>query len=106
MRVGVVQRALQLVVQRDIALLHLVVEKEEHVNERDGVGGQAADDLAVILMVCGIGAIEELGDLIIEIGQLGELTGREPVGEHIAAHGFDVGKPQRGVDLVVLAELV
>ena len=57
-------------------------------------------------MLGGIGGVDDLCGLVIKPRKLGELTRRQLVGEHVAVECFDVGKTHRGVDLVVLAELV
>ena len=57
-------------------------------------------------MLRGVGGVDDLRGLIIKPRKLGELTRRQLVGQHIAVERFDVGKTHRGVDLVVLAELV
>ena len=43
-------------VERDVAVLHFTVEEGEHIDERHGVIGKTADDLAVIAAVGGIGS--------------------------------------------------
>ena len=106
LRIGAFQRLGHIGVERNVAVLHFTVEEGEHIDERHGVIGKTADDLAVIAAVGGIGRVEKLRDLIVEVGQLGKLPRRQRVGQHIAAHGLDVGKAQRGVDLVVCPKLI
>ena len=57
-------------------------------------------------MLRGVGGVDDLRGLVIETRELGELARRQLVGQHVAVECFDVGKTHRGVDLVVLAELV
>ena len=92
LRIGAFQRLGHIGVERDVAVLHFTVEEGEHIDERHGVIGKTADDLAVIAAVGSVGRIKQFRDLIVEVGQLGKLPRRQCVGQHIAAHGLDVGK--------------
>ena len=95
-----------LVAERDEAGVHLLADEEEHIDERDLIGGEIARELAVFRLLGGIGRVDDLRSLVVKACKLGELARRELIGEHIAIERFDVGKAHRGVDLVVLAELV
>ena len=81
--VHVVQVCLVLTVQSDVTLVHPVIEKQEHIQDRDTVVIDVVDDAAVFLQIGGVGSIEQADHLNIHIHQLGELTGRQPVGEHV-----------------------
>ena len=55
--IGFVQRILKIILQRDITLLHLVVDKHKHVNQGHLIFGKAVYNLRVILIVHGVGRI-------------------------------------------------
>ena len=57
-------------------------------------------------MLRGVGGVNDLRGLVIETRELGELARRQLVGQHVAVERLNVGKTHRGVNLVVLAELV
>ena len=57
-------------------------------------------------MLRGVGGVNDLRGLIVKARKLSELARRQLVGEHITVERFDVGQAHRGIDLVVLAELV
>ena len=67
---------------------------------------QVADDLAVLLVLDGVGGVDELGGLVVEVGHLRELAGGELVFQHIAVLGLNVGQALRVVDLVVAFQLL
>ena len=77
----------------------MVPDEEEHVDERDAVGRHAAHQLAVFPVLGGVGRVDELRELIVDVRQLGELPRREPVGQRIAVHRLDVGEAHRVIDL-------
>ena len=85
---GILEHLRLVVTERHDAGIHLLADKEEHVDERHLVGGKVAYDLAVFRLLGGVGGVDDLRGLVIKPRELGEL----------ATH--------RGVDLVVLAELV
>ena len=57
LRIGVLERLGHIGVERDVAVLHLAVEEGEHIDERHGILGQTADDLAVVAAVGRIGRV-------------------------------------------------
>ena len=97
----VVQIRLVLLVQIHIALLRLVVGKEKHIHQRDRIVVYAAHDPAVLLLFRRVGGVHQAHQLVVHIGGLGKLTGRQWIGEHIAVHGLHVGQPHGVVHLVV-----
>ena len=103
---GILEHLRLVVTERHDAGIHLLADKEEHVDERHLVGGKVACNLAVFRLLSGVGGVDDLRGLIIKPRKLGELTRRQLVGQHVAVECFDVGKTHRGVDFVVLAELV
>ena len=90
----------------DDAGVGLVADVEEHIHKGHPVRGKVADDLAVLLVLDGVGGVDELGGLVVEVGHLGELAGGELVFQHIAVLGLDVGQALRMVDLVVAFQLL
>ena len=99
--VEIVDLIVQLVVQRDVAVLLAVVDKEEEIHQRDFVILHAPDDPPVFLAVGGVGGVEQAGLLVVEIDQLRKLAGRERVGKRVAVHGFNVCQSERGVNLLI-----
>ena len=86
-------------VQRDIALLHHIVNVEEHVDQGHAITVDTGDHLAVALLVHGVSGVQQPGQLNVQIRHFGELPGGQPVGEDIAVHGIHIGKAQNGVGL-------
>ena len=96
---GAAQRVLRLLGQGDIAVLHPVPDEQEHVDERDGIGGHAAHQLSVFLPLRSVGGVNELAELIVDVRQLGKLSGGQPVGQRVAVHGLDVAQAHGAFDL-------
>ena len=90
----------------DDAGVGLVADVEEYIHERHFIGGEVADDLAVLLVLDGVGGVDHLGGLVVQIGHLGELTGGELVFQHIAVLGLDVGQTLGGVYFIVAFQLL
>ena len=103
---GILEHLRLVVTERHDAGIHLLADKEEHVDERHLVGRDVTDQLAVALVFCRISRIDNLRRLIIQSCKLRKLARRQLVGQHVAVERLNVGKTHRGVDLVVLAELV
>ena len=101
----VVQHRGLLVRERDEAGIDLIAGVEQNVDERDLIIGEVPGQLAIILLIGGIGRVDHLGHLIVQPGQLCELPRRELVGEHIAVHGLDVRQAHRRVDLIIGGKL-
>ena len=99
--IEVVQIRLVLLVQIHIALLHLVVGKEEHVHQGNGIVVDTAHDPAVLLLFRRVGGIDQAHQFVVHIGGLGKLPGRQGVGEHVAVHDLHVGQTHGVVHLVV-----
>ena len=57
-------------------------------------------------MVDGVGTVQCLGNLEVEVGHLGQLARGHSVGQHIAVHRLNVGKAHRGFDLGAAVQLV
>ena len=104
--VGGVQGIPQIVIEGDIAVLDHVVDKADHVHQGHLVGGDAADDPAVVLLVRRIGGVEGLADLVVHVHELGELPGVEGIGQRIVVHGRGVGKTLAVVHLVAGLEVL
>ena len=101
----VVQRVLHIAAQGDVAVLHLLFEEHKHIVQRNFVVAQAVDDLAILVVLDGVGTIQSLGNLVVQVGQLGELARGQGVGQHVAVHGFDVGQTLGRVDLGAAVQL-
>ena len=101
----IVQIGLQAAVQRDVAGLLLIVDEEDHVDEGNAEIVQPAGDLAVVVLIGGVGGIEQLHGLIVHIQQLGELPGGQGVGEHVAVQRLGVGKAQGALHMLQLAQI-
>ena len=99
--IEVVQIGLVLLVQIHIALLHLVVGKEEHIHQGNGIVVYAAHDPAVLLPFRRIGGIDQAHQFVVHIGGLGKLTGRQGIGEHVAVHDLHVGQAHGVVHLFI-----
>ena len=102
----VVQRVLHIARERDVAVVHLLFQEPEHVVDRHFIIVQAVDNLAVLVMVDGVGTVQCLGNLEVEVGHLGQLARGHSVGQHIAVHRFNVGQTHRGFDLGAGVQLV
>ena len=85
--------------QGHIARLHLVVDKEKHIQQRHAVAVYAGHQLSVSLLVDGVGGVQQPRRLHIQVRQLRKLPGGQLVGEHIAVHSLHVGQGQRCVYL-------
>ncbi len=96
----------QLIVKRDIALVHLVVEEHEHINQRDTVIGKAVYNLGIILIIDRIRHIQQLRNLIVQLQKLRKIPCRQLVGQHITVHRLRVGKPLRVIDLRPCVQLL
>ena len=95
-----------LVAEGNEALVDVVADEQEYVNERHAVGRDAAHQLAVVLMLRGVGGVDQLRQLVVDIRQLRELARGQLVGQGVAVHRLDVGKPHRVVDLRHRVQLV
>ena len=82
----------KLVVKGNVAFLHLVVGKHEHIYKGHSVSVQTVHNLAVVFLADSVGGVEYLCNLEVQICKLGELPWGKLVGQHVAVHGFDVGK--------------
>ena len=105
LRLCVVQHCSLVVAERDEAGVNLAADVEEHIDEGNLIVCDIAGELAVVFLVGGVGCIDNLGELVVEPGQLCKLAGGELVGEHVAVHGLNVGQAHGGVDFVVGGEL-
>ena len=90
-----------ILIQGDIAVVHHVHHEQEHVDQRDVVLGNAADELGVVPPLYGVGRVEKLHRLVVQLHQLRKLPRRELVGQLVAADGVGVGNGGDGVDLAV-----
>ena len=90
-----------ILVQADNAGIDLVTDVEEHINERHTVVGEVANDLAVLIIFQRVACVDHLGQLVIQARHLRELAGSEPVFQHVAVHGLNVGKAAGVVHLIV-----
>ena len=104
--IEVVQIRLVLLVQIHIALLHLVVGKEEHIHQGNGIVVDAAHDPAVLLPLRRVGGVHQAHQLVVQISGLGKLPGRQGVGEHVAVHDLHVGQSHGVVHLVIALQPV
>ena len=86
---GLGQRVSLFSFQADIALIHLLGDVEQHIDQRDPVVGDSADQLVIAGVLHGIDGIKQLGCLIIQLQELRKLTRRELVRQLVAAHGID-----------------
>ena len=102
----IVQCVLHIAGKRDVSVMHLLLQKAEHIIKRHAVIVQTVDDLAVLVMIDSVGTVQRLGNLIVQIGQLGQLARGQRIGQHIAVHRLDVGKAHRGFDLGAAVQFV
>ena len=93
-------------VQADHALVHLVADKEEHIDQRDLIGGELPHQLLVVVVFHGIGGINHLCGLVIQACQLRKLPGRQLIRQLVAVQGINVGQAHGVVDLVVGFQLL
>ena len=103
---GVVEVVQVFLREGDDAGVGLVADVEEHIHQRHFIGGEVADDLAVLLVLDGVGGVDHLGGLVVQVGHLGELAGGELVFQHIAVLGLDVGQTLGGVYLIIAFQLL
>ena len=82
------------------------MEEDEHIHQGDRVVLDAPHDAAILLLVHGIGAVEQTDGLIGHVGHLGELPGGHLVRQAIAVLGLDVGKACGGIHLVIALQAV
>ena len=82
------------------------MEEDEHIHQGDRVVLDAPHDAAILLLVHGIGAVEQTDGLIGHVGHLGELPGGHLVRQAIAVLGLDVGKAGSGIHLVIALQAV
>lgn len=64
--IGLFQGAAQIGLQGDIALIHLIIEEANHIDEGNTVGGEPVDNLGIVCVAGGIGGVEQLGRLIVQ----------------------------------------
>ena len=102
----IVQCVLHIAGKRDVSVMHLLLQKAEHIIKRYAVIVQTVDDLAVLVMIDSVGTVQRLGNLIVQISQLGQLARGQRIGQHIAVHRLDVGKAHRGFDLGAAVQFV
>ena len=89
--IGVIDVLFIIVIQRHIALFLFVIDKENHIHGGDGVAVDTADDGAVVILVVGsVGGVEDTGLLVGKAHHLGELPGRQLVGEAVAGLGLHI----------------
>ena len=103
---SIAQARSSFIAQRDIALLYAVPYKEEHVDERHGIGVDTAHQLAIILLLGGVCGIDKAAQLIVDVRKLRELPGRELVGQGVAVHGLNVRKAHGALHLRHIIEFV
>ena len=87
-------------VKLDKAFLFFIIKEQEHVNQRDIVAVNRADNPPVVLLLGGIGRVQQPRRFNVHVGQLGELARRKPVGQDIAVHRLHVGKPHGKIDFL------
>ncbi len=97
--IRLVQRILQIIRQRDIPFLYLIVDKHKHVYQRHFIFREAVDHLRIVLVIYGISGVYQLRHLIIQINQLRELSGRKLICQAVIVKRLYVGKPLRVIYL-------
>ena len=97
--VHVIQLFRHVLIQGDVSRLLLVIQEKDHVDEGDTVLVQVVDDAAVVLLIGGIGAVQQLHHLVVHVQRLGQLPGCQGVGQHVAVHGLDVAQPHDALHL-------
>ena len=97
--VGIIQRLLQFILQRHIAFLHLLIDKQKHLDQRYLIIRQPVDHLRIVLIIHRVSRIDQLRHLIVQIDQLRKLPGRQLIRQMISVQRLDVGKPHRVIHL-------
>ena len=103
--IRLVQRILQIILQRDIPFLYLIVDKHKHVYQRHFIFREAVDHLCIVFIVYCIGRIYQLRHLVIQINQLRKLPRRQPVCQTVIVQRLYVGKPLRVIHLWTCLQL-
>ena len=97
--VSLIKNLLQIIFQRHISFLHLIIHKHKHINQRHLIFRKTIDHLRIILIIYGISRVDQLSHLIIQIDQLGELPRCELIRQMITIQRLDIGKPHRIIHL-------
>ena len=92
----VIQRFLNVAVQRNVAVFHLPLQEHEHIKQRYFIIAKAADQLAVFVLVHGIGSVQGFGHLVIQPGQFRHLARGQGIGQFVAIHSVNVGQTLGG----------
>ena len=92
----VIQRFLNVAVQRNVAVFHLPLQEHEHIKQRYFIIAKAADQLAVFVLVHGIGGVQGFGHLVIQPGQFRHLARGQGIGQFVAIHSVNVGQALGG----------
>ena len=66
----VIQRILDIALQSDISLFHLILQKQEHIKEGNLVIVKSVDDLSVLVVIDCIGRVKEIGQFILNACKL------------------------------------
>lgn len=74
-RAHLVEHVAHVALERDVARVLLVAQEEHDVHQRHGVVVDGGDDLAVVLLVHGIGGVEQPGGLYVLVGELANCLG-------------------------------
>ena len=70
----IVQRVLHIARKGDVAIVHFLLQKAEHIVQRYFIIVQTVDNLAVFIVVHGVGTVQRLRDLVVQPGQLCQLA--------------------------------
>ena len=106
---GIMQRIIQLIqvfihfiIQRHIALLILIIQEQEHVDNRDIILINSRKNRSVLLLVISVGHIKKPDNLNIQIRQLRKIPGRNLICQHIIIIDGHIGQPQGTVHIIQL----
>ena len=102
----IVQILLGVIVQRNVALVHFPLDEPEHIIQGHLVVIQPVQDLAILALVGGVGRIQQLCHLVVNVHQLGKLARRNGIRQGVAVLCFHIGKALGAAYAVVAVQLL
>ena len=102
----IVQILLGVIVQRNIALVHFPLDEPEHIIQGHLVVIQPVQDLAILALVGGVGRIQQLCHLVVNVHQLGKLARRNGIRQSVAVLCFHIGQALGAAHTVVAVQLL
>ena len=83
----------------DVSLVDLVADIKKHVDQRNAVLGNTADQLVIASVLDGVYRVEQLRRFIVQLQQVREFARGELVGQLVPAHGVNPRDGRHGVHL-------